>query len=65
MTFAVSAPDMTMEELSLVRRRHDHPRPAGPARASAGSTAIGGADREIRVELDPVKLDSYGITAQR
>jgi multidrug efflux pump subunit AcrB len=27
-------------------------------------TRIGGADREIRVELDPVKLDSYGVTAQ-
>ena len=24
----------------------------------------GGVDREIRVELDPVKLDSYGVTAQ-
>lgn len=23
----------------------------------------GGADREVRITLDPVKLDSYGITA--
>ena len=38
------------------------------AAAASGGTAaierIGGADREIRVELDPVKLDSYGVTAQ-
>jgi multidrug efflux pump subunit AcrB len=27
-------------------------------------TRIGGADREIRVELDPVRLDGYGVTAQ-
>jgi multidrug efflux pump subunit AcrB len=25
---------------------------------------LGGADREIRVELDPVKLDSFGVTAR-
>ena len=62
MTFAVSAPDMSMEELSwfvddtITRALQGRP-------ASAGSTAIGGADREIRVELDPVKLDSFGITA--
>ncbi|TAG28849.1 MAG: efflux RND transporter permease subunit, partial [Rhodobacterales bacterium] len=28
-------------------------------------TRIGGADREIRVELDPVKMDSLGVTAQQ
>ena len=32
MTFAVASADMSIEELSLVRRRHDHPRAAGPAR---------------------------------
>jgi multidrug efflux pump subunit AcrB len=26
-------------------------------------TRFGGADREIRVELNPVKLDSFGISA--
>ncbi len=63
MSFAVSAPDMTIEELSwfvddTIKR------------ALQGQTGIGrvdrygGADREIRIELDPVKLDSYGITAQ-
>jgi multidrug efflux pump subunit AcrB len=63
MTFAVSAPDMTMEEISwfvddtVTRALQGKP---GIGRV----TRIGGADREIRVELDPVKLDSYGVTAQ-
>ncbi len=62
MTFAVTAPNLTIEELSwfvddVVKR------------ALQGQSGIGridrygGADREIRVELDPVKLDSFGITA--
>jgi multidrug efflux pump subunit AcrB len=63
MTFAVSAPDKTMEEISwfvddtVTRALQGKP---GIGRV----TRIGGADREIRVELDPVKLDSYGVTAQ-
>jgi multidrug efflux pump subunit AcrB len=63
MTFAVSAPDLTMEEISwfvddtVTRALQGKP---GIGRV----TRIGGADREIRVELDPVKLDSYGVTAQ-
>ncbi|MBL9064192.1 efflux RND transporter permease subunit [Tabrizicola sp.] len=63
MTFAVHAPDMTMEEISwfvddtVTRALQGKP---GIGRV----TRIGGADREIRVELDPVKLDSYGVTAQ-
>ena len=63
MTFAVTAPDMTMEEISwfvddtVTRALQGKP---GIGRV----TRIGGADREIRVELDPVKLDSYGVTAQ-
>ncbi|MBC2835984.1 efflux RND transporter permease subunit [Paragemmobacter straminiformis] len=62
MTFAVSAPDMTMEEVSwfvddiIVRALQGRP---GIGRVDR----YGGADREIRVLLDPVKLDSYGITA--
>jgi multidrug efflux pump subunit AcrB len=62
MTFAVSAPGLSIEELSwfvddTIKRQLQ------------GKTGIGkierygGADREIRVELDPVRLDSYGITA--
>ncbi len=62
MTFAVSAPDMTMEEVSwfvddtVIRALQGRP---GIGRVDR----YGGADREIRVLLDPVKLDSYGITA--
>jgi hydrophobe/amphiphile efflux-1 (HAE1) family protein len=62
MTFAVSAPDMTMEELSwfvedqITRRLQGQP---GVGRV----TRFGGADREVRVTLDPVRLDSFGITA--
>ena len=63
LTFAVHAPDMTMEEISwfvddtVTRALQGKP---GIGRV----TRVGGADREIRVELDPVKLDSYGVTAQ-
>ena len=62
MTFAVSAPNMTIEELSwfvddsITRALQGRP---GIGRIDR----YGGADREIRVQLDPVKLDSYGITA--
>ncbi|MCR8722858.1 efflux RND transporter permease subunit [Frigidibacter sp. ROC022] len=62
MTFAVSAPNMSIEELSwfvddvIKRRLQGKP---GIGRIDR----FGGADREIRVELDPTKLDSYGITA--
>ena len=63
MTFGVSAPDMSIEQLSwfvddIVTR-------ALQGRPGIGRVdRYGGADREIRIELDPIKLDSYGITAQ-
>ena len=63
MNFAVTAPDMTLEEVSwfvddtIVRALQGRP---GIGRVDR----YGGAEREIRIELDPVKLDSYGITAQ-
>ena len=62
MTFAVSNPNMSMEELSwfvddtITRAIQGRP---GIGRVDR----YGGAEREIRIELDPVKLDSYGITA--
>lgn len=63
MTFSVTAPDMTMEEISWFV--DDTVTRALQGRPGIGRvTRIGGADREIRVELDPVKLDSYGVTAQ-
>jgi multidrug efflux pump subunit AcrB len=64
MTFAVAAPDKTMEELSWFV--DDTVTRALQGRPGIGRvTRVGGADREIRVELDPVKLDSYGVTAQQ
>ncbi len=62
MTFAVSAPNKTLEELSWfvddVVARGLQGRP-GIGRI----TRVGGADREIRIELDPLRMDSYGVTA--
>ena len=62
MTFAVSAPNMSLEEISWfvddVITRGLQGRP-GVGRISR----FGGADREIRIELDPVKLDSFSISA--
>jgi multidrug efflux pump subunit AcrB len=62
MTFAVSAPNLSLEELSWfvddVVTRSLQGRP-GIGRVDR----YGGADREIRVELDPVRLNSFGITA--
>ena len=62
MTFAVHAPDMTLEEASwfvddTVKRALQGQRGVGKV------DRYGGADREIRIELDPARLDSYGITA--
>jgi multidrug efflux pump subunit AcrB len=62
MTFAVSAPNMTLAELSWfvddVITRSLQGRP-GIGRVDR----YGGADREIRVELDSTRLNSFGITA--
>ncbi|PWW01384.1 hydrophobe/amphiphile efflux-1 (HAE1) family protein [Hoeflea marina] len=62
MTFAVDAPNMTLEEASwfvddTVKRALQGQRGVGRV------DRYGGADREIRVELDPARLASYGITA--
>jgi len=60
--FAVSTTDMTREGLSwfvdnnVAKTLLSIP---GIAKIDRG----GGVDREIRIELDPVKLQSYGITA--
>jgi multidrug efflux pump subunit AcrB len=63
MTFAVSAPDKSVEEISWFI--DDTIARALQGKAGVGRVdRYGGAEREIRVELDPVKLDSFGITAQ-
>ena len=62
-SFAVSAPDMTIEELSWFVE--DTVKRALQGQPGVGRIdRYGGADREIRIELDPVKLDSWGVTAQ-
>jgi hydrophobe/amphiphile efflux-1 (HAE1) family protein len=63
MTFAVSSPDKTIEELSWFV--DDTITRALQGRAGIGRVdRYGGAQREIRIELDAVRLGSYGITAQ-
>ena len=61
-TFAVSSPNMTLEELSwfvddTVKRSLQGQKGVGKI------DRYGGADREVRVALNPAKLDAYGITA--
>jgi hydrophobe/amphiphile efflux-1 (HAE1) family protein len=62
MTFAVTAPSLTFEELSwfvddtIASRIQGLP---GVGRVDR----YGGADREILVTLDPARLDAFGITA--
>ncbi|MGG7516525.1 efflux RND transporter permease subunit [Allorhizobium undicola] len=61
-TYAVTAPSMSLEELSwfvddTIKRALQGERGIGRI------TRIGGADREVRVELDSDRLNSYGITA--
>lgn len=64
MTFAVSAPDMTMAELSWFV--DDKIKRALQGRPGIGRVdRYGGADREIRIELDPVRLASYDVTAEQ
>ncbi len=62
MTFAASAPDMTIEELSWFV--DDKIKRALQGKPGVGRIdRYGGANREIRIELDPVKMGSYGVTA--
>ena len=63
MTFAVYAPGMTFEELSFFV--DDTIKRSLQGKPGVGKVdRFGGADREIRIELDPVKLGSFGVTAQ-
>jgi hypothetical protein len=62
MTFAVSAPAMTFEELSWFVDDTI----TGDLQGLSGVGRVdryGGADREILITLDPSRLDAYGITA--
>ncbi len=63
MNFSVTAPGLSLEELSWFV--DDTVTRALQGRSGIGRVdRYGGAEREIRVELDPVKLGSFGITAQ-
>jgi multidrug efflux pump subunit AcrB len=62
MTFAVASPNMSIEELSWFV--DDEIKRALQGQRGIGRIdRYGGADREIRVELDSTKLNSHGITA--
>lgn len=61
-TFAVSSPNMTLEELSWFV--DDKVKRALQGQPGIGKIdRFGGADREVRVDLNQDKLDSYGISA--
>lgn len=63
MTFAVTSPNMTFEELSYFV--DDTIKRGLQGKVGVGKVdRYGGADREIRIQLDPVKLGSFGVTAQ-
>ncbi len=62
LSFAVSSPNMSIEELSWFV--DDEITRSLQGQAGIGRVdRYGGAEREIRVELDPLKLNSFGITA--
>ncbi|MDG3576252.1 efflux RND transporter permease subunit [Rhizobium sp. YJ-22] len=61
-TFAVSAPGMSLEELSWFV--DDTVKRALQGQPGIGRIdRYGGAEREVRIELNPDKLNAYGITA--
>ncbi len=61
-TFAVSSPDMSLEELSWFV--DDTVKRSLQGQAGIGRVdRYGGAEREVRIELNPDKLNAYGITA--
>lgn len=62
--FAVSADDMTMEQLSWFVDDTISRRLLGIEGMAAVSRA-GGVDREIRVILDPARMQSLGVTASQ
>ncbi len=60
--YAVTTTDMTPEQLSWAIDNTISKRLLG-VRGIAQVQRIGGADREIRVELDPARLQALGLTA--
>ena len=63
LSYAVTSPSMTFEELS--RFVADTIKRSLQGRPGVGRVdRFGGADREILIALDPLKLDAFGVTAQ-
>lgn len=62
MTYAVSSPQRSVEELSDIVDRQIT-RALLTVKGVAEVNRNGGVDREIRVDLDPSRLQAYGITA--
>ena len=62
LTYAVSAPRMTPDELSWFVD-HDVSRALYGVKGVARVTRIGGIERQVRVDLDPEALLAWGITA--
>ena len=62
LTYSVSAPGMSEEELSWFVDR-DVARAMYGVEGVAAVKRIGGLERQIRVDLDPQSLEAYGITA--
>jgi HAE1 family hydrophobic/amphiphilic exporter-1 len=61
-TFAVSSPDMTLEELSWFVE--DTIKRALQGKPGVGRIdRYGGVNREVQIDLDPDKLNAYGVTA--
>jgi HAE1 family hydrophobic/amphiphilic exporter-1 len=61
-TYAVSSPNMTLEELSWFV--DDTVKRALQGAEGVGRIdRFGGADREIRIQLDPLKMKSFGVSA--
>ena len=61
-TFAVSSPDLSLEELSWFV--DDTIKRSLQGQSGIGRVdRYGGAEREVRIELTPDKLNAYGITA--
>ncbi len=62
LTFAIKAPNLSFEEISWFV--DDTVKRALQGRPGIGRVdRYGGADREVRIELDSAKLDSFGVTA--
>jgi hydrophobe/amphiphile efflux-1 (HAE1) family protein len=62
MTYAVSSPKRSVEDLSNLVDRTIIPK-LQSVQGVAQIDRLGGVDREIRVDLDPDRLQAYGITA--